>query len=539
MDMAVPSPEQEQGKEKIIDLGRIVRRWVRNWWMFGLSLIVCVGLACVYLYKKSPVYLVKGLIMLNQEEEGGVGKSGSLTAMMNLIGSGGGSSSNPENEQMKIMSQTNLTEVVNALGLQYNYWSTSGLLRKKTWLYPDEPVNISLPQAMIDTISVATRFHIVRQKGSKTFEVTAMQGGKKLWTNNVSGFPYRALTPYGTFTVTLTQHYDPRQELDVYAQAVSTPQAVEDLRENLGVNYLSNKADALQVGMEDVNVKRGEDIVNTALRLYNDRRALDRYEHNKAALDFIDNRLLSLYGEIDAQDTKVENFKRDNRLVDAEAEAQYIFGRMGAVDEKYASLKTRSEAFRMLHDMLTNPGTRNSQIPFTTSDLAMSEALGQYMVSYNTLLNKRLELESTAKPGSRPLEVVNEQIEAMRANILNSVDRELRSTNAALADVNVEMRQRDQRMAGMPGIEHKLLSFERDRVIKNQIYAYLLQKREETQIALSQTEPVGKIIDAAYPELKPVSPKKWVVLGIAVFFGLFLPVVWLQLRGGKPQESES
>ena len=149
----------------VIDFGKIFRNYLHHWWWFVISLILCCGLAFIYVKKKNPVYLVKGLMMVNQEEDGGVNKSGSITAMLGGIIGGGSSSSNPENEMMKMTSQTNLSDVVNTLHLQYNYWSVDGILRKKIWLYPNTPIAINIPQSILDTISVATKFHILREKG--------------------------------------------------------------------------------------------------------------------------------------------------------------------------------------------------------------------------------------------------------------------------------------------------------------------------------------------------------------------------------------
>ncbi len=530
-----PQPESEGG---VIDFGKIFRNYLRHWWWFAISLVVCLGLAFVYLKKKSPLYLVKSLIMLNQEEVGGVGAAGSLTSIMNLMGQSSSDYANPENEIMKMESQTNLTDVVNALQLQYNYWSTTGILKKKVWLYKENPVAVNIPAQILDTISVLTKFHIEKEPGEKDFRISVEQKGKKLYDETTPRFPYTAKTPYGSFTLTLTKDYNPQQPLNLYATATGTASSVDDLRKRLSVSYLSKKADAIQIDVEDVNIERGEDVVNAIMRLYNGRREADRKEHNQASLDFINNRLMDLYAEIDEQDSKVEHYKKENRIVDAEAEATYIFTRMSSIDEQYVQLKTRVENYMLFRDMLSNPGTRDNQIPFTASELSMSEAFAKSMISYNDLLNQRMNLEATAKAGSRQLDVLNRQIDATRENILKSLGREIQNTNVLLGKLQKEINERDARMAGMPAMEHKLLSFERDRVVKNQIYAYLLQKREETQIALSQHEPVGKIIDAAYPELAPVAPNKRLILGVAFVLGLMIPAISLQMRAGSNESSK-
>lgn len=77
-------------------------------------------------------------------------------------------------------------------------------------------------------------------------------------------------------------------------------------------------------------------------------------------------------------------------------------------------------------------------------------------------------------------------------------------------------------------MEHELIALYRDREVKNQIYAYLLQKREETQIQLSQNEPVAKVIDYSYPTIKPVKPNVPIVLAAGLLLGLLMPALYLQ-----------
>lgn len=536
---AANNPGAANEPQSVIDFGKILRTYLRHWWLFAISLIVCVG--CAYLYVKSTpkVYLVKSLIMFNQEEVGGVGKSGSLTAMIGMLGSSDSDYANPENEIMKLSSNTNLTAVVNQLHLQYSYYLPGKLMRPEKNLYPKSPIAINMPQAIIDTISVGTEFEVSRKPGDKDFDITVRQKGKLVSEASVPKLPYSAKTPYGTFTITLTKFYNPNEPLEVKATAISTMAAVEKMLKAINFTYLSKKADAVQIDLEESNTVLGRDIVNTVMANYNNTRHDDRINHNRATLDFIEDRLLSIYRQLEQEDGKMEEYKRNRRIVNADAEATYIFNRMGALDEKYLYLSTRLENYRLFRDMLMNPATRDNQIPFTSNEMSGSESFGKYMLSYNDLLNQRMTLESTAKPGNRQLEVLNQRIKDMRESIITSLNREITNTSQSLNAMKSELAQRDSRIAEIPSIEHRLTSFERDRLVQNQIYAYLLQKREETQLDLMQTAPVGKIIDPAYFETKPISPKKMLVLAIAIVLGLMIPSVGLQMYAGKKDEKKA
>lgn len=139
-----------------------------------------------------------------------------------------------------------------------------------------------------------------------------------------------------------------------------------------------------------------------------------------------------------------------------------------------------------------------------------------------------MQLSSSAKPGSNAMNQIDTQIGAVRDNILNSVNRELQGARISLSAIAAEQGKSDSRMSQIPRMEHELIALYRDREVKNQIYAYLLQKREETQIQLSQNEPVAKVIDYSYPTIKPVKPNVPIVLAAGLLLGLLMPALYLQ-----------
>ncbi|MEE1366484.1 MAG: Wzz/FepE/Etk N-terminal domain-containing protein, partial [Muribaculaceae bacterium] len=120
-------------KEEMIDLTAIWNKYKPFWWVFLISIIGCVGLSLLYLKIKSPVFLSKTLVMVNQEEEEGAGAVGGLGALMSSFSLGGGSGSNVEDEMYKMTSHTNMVAVIKHLELNKNYWSKPGIFDRKVW----------------------------------------------------------------------------------------------------------------------------------------------------------------------------------------------------------------------------------------------------------------------------------------------------------------------------------------------------------------------------------------------------------------------
>lgn len=518
------------GRKDVIDIGGMLRNYLRYWWVFLLSLTICGGAAIFYLKKKSPVYLSVGLIMLNQQEDGGMSQAGGMTALISSLGFGSSSGANPENETFKMTAHSMMNNVVDTLHLYTSYWQDRGFFKRRLNYYHNEPVSVSLPAEVRDTLSMSTLFRL-QGPVAGPWTLSYKQGKTKVKDITVNKLPYDVKTPYGTYRLDTTANFPASGELNVSAAFMTNADAIDWLNENIAVSYLTNKADAIQVDITDAVPERGETIVNTIMDLYNNGRDADRVAYNKSVLDFIDNRLLTLLHELESSESKIEQYKKTHKVVSAEAEAEYIFARKGAVEENAVTLQSGIQIMEMIQQMLTSPATKYSMIPFSGSGMqGMGDAYAKLIEGYNNLVMQRMTLASSAKEGNPTLVKMDEQIEATRQNILATVGRELQSARINYKTLQAEQSKSNARMTEIPSMEHELINLYRDREVQNTIYAFLLQKREETQIALSQSQPVGKIIDRAYTQTKPISPKPMLIYGAAFIFGVGIPAVFLQLR---------
>lgn len=525
-------PAKEERKD-VIDLGGIFRNYLRHWWVFLISLALCTGLAMFYMKKKSPLYLMTGMLMVNQQEDGGLAQSGAMSALMNSIGIGSTTGANPENEAFKLQSRALHTRVVKDLGLNVSCWEDNGFWKRRVNYYKDDPISIYLPEQIVDTLSVSTRFNLTGP-ASGPWRLTAKQDKKEVLDTEVKKFPYNAKTPYGTFRIDATKDFPKNGDVSIGAMYLSNADVLDWMKEHLGVTAVSTRSDAITVDFEDVVPQRGIDIVNTIMDFYNEGRESDRTAYNKSILDCIDNRLLTLYHELENSESKIEAYKKAHKVVSAEAEAEYIFTRKGAMDQSAVELQSSIQVMEMIQQMLSSPQTKYSLIPFSgAGSLGLGEGYIKLIESYNDLILQRMNLSTSAKGNNSVIAKLDEQIEAMRTNILSSVGRELQSARISFRTLEAEQSRGNARMSEIPSMEHGLITLYRDREVQNAIYGFLLQKREETQIALSQSQPVGKIIDRAYMDQKPISPKAILVYAAALIVAFGVPATVLQLRRRK------
>lgn len=534
------SNSQVDNPSDVIDLKGLLLHYAHHWYWFLISLIVCGGMGWFYMKKKSPVYQSNASIMLNQNSDEYTNLSG-ITAIASQFGFGGsrgGSSANVYDEITRLSSQRILSDVVAACHLNVVAWSNQGFFKPKTFYYRNEPFSIQAPQSVLDSMSTASEFLIdAKTDGSAHIEIRQLD--ETVLEADVKKFPFTARTPAATFVIDKTKYYKSGKELEFHAFATNTPLTILNMRSNFAVKEVDKKGNAIYIGYSSTCPDRAEGIIDTLISLYNDERYQSRIKRRREALAFVEERLIRLYSELEQSETQIEDFKRDNKIVDAQAEAEFIFTRKGAIEGAATQTRTELEIYTMVRDMLSSSKTRYSLLPFASAgdEAGSGNALAMAVGSYNELILKRMELQSGLKGQSGALDRLTDQIDALRENILATIGREIQAKKIALAAVETQGNISDNRITEIPYMEKRLTQMYRDREVKNAIYAFLLQKREDAEIAIQQVDPISEIIDPAYTDPKPISPVGMLVYAVAGFMGILLPLIFVKLWC-KPREEK-
>ncbi len=505
-----------------IDLSQIVAVLRRNWWMFVVSVILCGALAVTYLYVKHSVYVVHAKVLVAYDE--GTNSMGS--SIMQSLSLGGVGGSNVEDEVLVMGAHSIKEQAIKELKLNRSYYSPDGFLKKK-YYYNNSPIEISAPEEVFDTLSVGMKFNINANKDLSKIEVTVKKGRFKTLTE-VTGdkLPMVVSTPYGIYSIDKTKYYVPGEEIEVNANVIGNSVYAEAITTNLTVQKSEKKANGISLYYEDINVKRGKDLLNKMVELYNRRGQKEKDEMAVNTGRFIDERLDTLYVSLADAERKIQSYKQSKNIVDVSAEATYLMQKKSTVERSIIEAETSYELLKIANDFFKNPENNYAMMPFASDIPGVDGAIN----SYNALIARRMEMESNAKGDNLALKTLNDQIDAVRENIKVSINRATDNASVRLKELNSVASESDSKLNSIPSQEREFLELKRDQTIKNQLYSFLLQKREENQLVLAATTPKGKIIDKAFAYNEPVAPKKAMVILVAIFFGLLIPTMWLYVK---------
>ena len=512
----------ENKTNDMIDVSQIVALLRRNWWMFVLSLALCGTLGLTYLYVKHSVYNIHAKVLVAYDE--GTNSMGS--SIMQSLSLGGVGGSNVEDEVLVMGSHSIKEQAIKELKLNRSYSSPNGFLRKK-YYYNNSPIEISAPGEVFDTLSTSMKFVIKANENLSKIDVVVKKGRfTTLAEVSADKLPMVVKTPYGIYSINKTKYYVPGEELEVTANVMGNSVYAEAITKDLTVQKTEKKANGISLYYDDINIKRGKDLLNKMIELYNRRGQREKDEMAVNTGRFIDERLDTLYVSLAASERKIQNYKQSKNIVDVSSEARYLMQKKSSLENAMLTAETQYEVLKMANDFFSNPKNNYSMMPFAPELSGVEDAI----TTYNEMIAKRMEIEANAKGDNPALKAINDQIDAMRDNVKKSIGRAVSSASVRLKELKAESSESESKLSGIPAQEREFIEMQRDQSIKSELYSFLLQKREENQLVLAATTPKGKIIDNAFAFNEPIAPKKMMVIVVALFFGLLIPAIWLYVK---------
>jgi capsular exopolysaccharide synthesis family protein len=225
-------------------------------------------------------------------------------------------------------------------------------------------------------------------------------------------------------------------------------------------------------------------------------------------------------------ESNIQNYKQSQGIVDVSTEASYNMHIKSSAEQKLITAQTRSEILKMTRDFLAQPQNAYELIP-GSGDIP---AAGDAITTYNTMILSRMEMKQNAKGQNKNLKQLDEQLDAMREAIISTIDQSYKSSLVTIRDAQAEVAKAQGKLGNIPSQEREFLGLKRQQEVKQQLYLFLLQRREETAMMIANAIPKGRIIDDAYSLSEPLGLGKFAIMLIALVIGLFIPVVALYIK---------
>ena len=494
-----------------------------RWKWILLSIIFFGAVGYLYVARKEPVYnRMEEILVKDQESGGGIADVNNAFSQLGLVSS----NTNVYNELISLTSPSLMYDVVERLDLTVNYNLKRGL-HPNTLYGTNNPIHVEFPDL---SNKKTVGFRITMQpNGTYTLSrISQFVDGKMVkYDNEISGKIGDIVgTPVGKVKITHNDSYivgsqkdGEEMVIDIFKNSLQS--AVELYAAKLNGDLTDQDADVIKLSIDDVSVQRADDILNSLITVYNERWIEDKNKMAVATSKFISERLVVIEKELGNVDDEISDYKSEMRMPDIEETAKGFIAQDFMMTQEGLKISTMIAMATYLKDYLMDPKNTYAILPMNSG--VENPVLETQIAAYNEVLLKRNNLAENSSDENPLVKDINQELAGMRNAIIQSVNSNIENLTRSLK--NIETAQGDTRdvLADAPQKAKTLLSTERQQLVLQELYLFLLQKREENELSQTFTADNIRVITPPYGNQRPISPKKTLILIIALFLGLAIP----------------
>lgn len=515
-----------QNKDKVVNLKQFLYLCLSNWQWFVVSVIICLGFALLYIMHAAPSYKRDALVMIRTNDDGN--SMSANTAMLQDLGINNGNTP-VENEIAIIGSPDLMREVVRRLNLNTSYSTRKGI--RTVDLYGSTlPVTAVMPD-LPEQDNASFRLHL---KSDGYFTITDLKLLKKKFDpapiHGRLGVPVN--TPLGRIIVNPAKGFDKMakgSEMTVNVSRTSVRSAATGYAKALKTTVDKKMDNVVELSLTGPSIEKTTDILNTLIAAYNDSWMMDKREMANSSSEFIDERIQVLQQELGDVDHDISRFKSNNMLPDVTAAAQLYMTQASKGEEDLRQLENQEYMLRYVRNSLRD--TKNGYKPLPSSlGVINAPALSQQLVQYNTRVSERNSLASQSSDNNPLLATMDAELDASRHALIATMDNEIAAVQEQIKTQHAMMGKARSQIASNPNQARYLLSVERQQKVKEELYLFLLQKREENQLNQALSSSNTRMIRSTDGPDDPVAPRKSIILLLAFVCGLAIPAGLIYLK---------
>jgi tyrosine-protein kinase Etk/Wzc len=473
------------------------------WPIFLLFSCVCLAGSWYHLQNQVRLYSASAKILLND----GKGDESQSKIVEDL------STATPRksiDNQIEVMrSRSLMAEVVKNLGLYAPVFEKGRFIDRAA--YESSPITVlsENPDSMMEAYQIPFKF----DQGNSQVGVGNKRYPLNTWVK----------TDYGTLQFQLNPYFREQPKGSLYFSLVHPIDMAGRFAGSLGISALNKTSNIMYISLIDESPKRAENILNELISVYNIASINEKNRVAKNTLEFIDTRLAIVSRDLDSIEKVIKQYKSSQGAYDISAQGQMYLGSVQDLDKQVSSVNIQLDVMNQVQDYVLQKKNDGSIVPST---MGISDPMLSQMVSklYETETNYE-RLKKTYGENHPQVAPLLTEINRLKPSILENIENQKKNLQLNRNELSKNSNKYSAMLSNVPQKEKDLLEISREQAIKNSVYNYLLQKREENYLSYNSTIPDGRVIEKAAGSYVPVSPNGRRTYMTALIFAFAISIV--------------
>ncbi|WP_406683876.1 polysaccharide biosynthesis tyrosine autokinase [Seonamhaeicola sp. MEBiC1930] len=508
--------DQKSSGLKGFNFKKALSLYLKQWKWFALSAIICLGAAYFVLRSTIPKYTAKAKIMILDDSQNESGK----TAIKDLTIFSGNQEAEIEDEIQVIESRGFLINIVKELKLNIQFFSQGRINEYE--IYKNTPLKVNFIES--DSVIGKTNYSCFIEPISTT--------EFKFWVNEDDlpkkiSFGEKIDTNFGGVIITPSEERIKGYiNQPIKVKISSLDNMTNYLKRNLNIYPSRESSKVINITMDDPDERKAIDIVNSLIKEYNFSTIDKKRKQAINTANFINERVKSISSDLENVDDSIVGFKSRNRIADISSSASQAFSSSVQNEQSLQEVTTQISMLDYMNESLGDNPFESIPSNLGGGDIAITGLASRY----NELLAQRANyLKSAGENNAVVLELDN-TLGQIRNSLRQSINNTKQTLNIQLGALKTSSRRINSKLYSAPDQQRTLRSIERTQSIKEALYIFLLEKREEATISISSISPSIKVVEKAYSLGSYISPTPMVAYLGALFIGLFVPFGFIYVK---------
>lgn len=505
------------------DLKKEIGIYLKQWIWFVISAIIFITFAFFHLRYATPEYNAKAKIMLMDND--GVSNPAE-TVLQDMRQLSNNESEKIEDEIEILKSRTLMKNVVKKLDLNKQFFAKGRFHNTQYFPISKAPVNINFIEN--DSIINESNFSfsvLITSETSFDYIYVSESTGETISKKMFFG----KNTPTNIGDIIITPNTDNISKFTgqtIYVKIKALDKVAEKYKNAIRISPVVVGSKVVNLSLTDPSAKKAIAVINNLVDEYNRVSIEAKNTKSNNTADFINKRIGLIAKDLSDVDDEIEEFKTGNKLTNISSEANLYLQSNAQTEQELAANRTEFSKINFMKNQLDENSFE--RIP---SNIGLTDgSVNSTASKYNELLDNRDRLLKSSNEKNPIIVNLDQQLNALKNSLKESLNNSANTISLQIRSLENRSAKLSSKIYAVPGQVRKSRDIEREQGIKESLYLYLLQAREEATISLISTSPNAKIIDDAHTDFVAVSPKRTMVYLASVMVGLILPFLFFYLK---------